>query len=137
VAGLAATLEEEELALWRQARDLWALSAAKDVERIRQAMHPSYMGWDMTAALPHDRDAAVRSVSGDAPQLVQYDLEPLSVRVYDGCTGVVHYRYEATVAKDGERVQVSGRWTEVYVKQGARWLMVAVSGRPDQSPEEK
>lgn len=120
--------------LWQRVNELWALSAQKDALRIRDALHPEYMGWDMSAPLPHDREAAIHSVTGDSPTLASYHLEPLSVRVYQGSVGVAHYRYQATVApQDGSQVQVTGSWTEVYTKQGNRWLLVAVSGRPDAS----
>lgn len=51
----------------------------------------------MHTPLPHDREA-VRSVAGDSPELREYQLRPLSVQVYDGHVGVVHYSYTATVA---------------------------------------
>lgn len=125
-------LVAEELDLWHQVQELWELSAKNDAERIRAALHPNYMGWDMTAPTPHDREQAVASASGESARLIQYNLEPLSVRLYEGSTGVVHYRYSATVqTKDIQHAQVRGQWTEVYIRQGQRWLMVAVSGRPD------
>jgi hypothetical protein len=124
-------LTGEELELWNRVHELWELSAQKDHQRIREALHPEYMGWDMSTPLPHDREAAVQSASGDSARLVQYDLEPLSVRVYGGSTGVVHYRYEAVVEPGtSQRMCVSGKWTEVYARHGLRWLMVAVSGQP-------
>ena len=129
---VVSNLTAEELDLWHQVQDLWELSAKNDAERIRVALHPDYMGWDMTASALHDREQAVASASGGAARLIGYDLEPLSVRVYEGSTGVVHYRYSATVqTTDMQRTRVTGQWTEVYVKQEPRWLMVAVSGRPD------
>ena len=73
-------LTAEQLELWHRVDELWQLSARKDEHRIRDALHPDYMGWDTSAALPHDRDAAVRSVTGDAPGLARYDLEPLDAR---------------------------------------------------------
>lgn len=131
-------LSAEQLDLWRHVNELWALSACKDEQRIRNALHPDYMGWDMSTPLPHDRDAAVQSVSGDSPRLAGYQLEPLSVRVYDGTLGVVHYRYRATVEPRGAQpLPVTGQWTEVYTRQGQRWLMVAVSGRPNPSEDSR
>jgi hypothetical protein len=129
-------LTAEQLELWRHVNELWELSAAKDSRRIRDALHPDYVGWDISAPLPHDRDAAVQSVAGDSPRLSRYELEPLSVRVYEGAVGVVHYRYLAVVEPDGAKfAAVSGKWTEVYAKQGQRWLMVAVSGQPSPGEE--
>jgi len=122
----------EQRELWQRVNELWELSAKKDVARIRDSLHPAYMGWDMSAPLPHDRDAAVHSVTSASPKLTAYSLVPLSVRVYERSVGVVHYRYQATVEPEGGNpMQVTGSWTEVYVKQENRWLMVAVSGRPN------
>jgi len=129
-----AQLADVELALWQRVQELWELSAAKDVTRIRDALHPDYMGWDTNSPLPHDREAAVQSASGESGSLLTYALEPLSVRVYEDSVGVVHYRYKATVAANGgQHLHVGGKWTEVYIKHGPNWLMVAVSGRPSQS----
>jgi hypothetical protein len=82
--------------------------------------------------MPHDRETAIRSVLDDSPHLQDYALQPLSVQLYDSGTGVVHYIYSATVEADEKApMRIAGRWTEVYVKQNGRWVMVAVSGRPD------
>jgi uncharacterized protein DUF4440 len=93
--------------------------------------------WAGTPALhrPHDRDAAVHAVTADAPLLISRTLYPLSVRVYEGSVGVAHYRYKATVRPaNADQIHVTGTWTEVYVKRGSQWLMVAVSGRPSAEP---
>ena len=123
---------DDQRLLWQHVSGLWASSKARNAAEIRAALHPDYVGWDMSAPLPHDRDAATRSVTGEAPVLRAYELRPLSVRVYEGKVGVVHYTYSATVAPAGAApVDVTGRWTEVYLKQDGKWLMISVSGRPD------
>ena len=122
----------EQRELWKRVLDLWALSKSRDEGQIRPALHARYVGWDMSAPLPHDRDAAVRSVSGDSRGLHEYELHPLSVQVYDGRVGVVHYSYSATIVPRSERpIRVAGKWSEVYLKQGGAWTMISVSGRPD------
>lgn len=30
--------------------------------------------------------------------------------------------------------RVTGKWTEIYLKQGSQWVMIGVSGRPDNPP---
>jgi hypothetical protein len=124
----------EQRDLWKRVVDLWALSKGRDEDQIRSTLHPDYVGWDMRSPLPHDRDAAVHSVSGDSPELRGYDLCPLSVQVYEGKIGVVHYSYSAIVAPEGATpIKVTGRWSEVYLKQDETWTMISVSGRPDVS----
>lgn len=122
----------EQRELWARVTQLWALAKARDPAQIEATLHPEYAGWDMSFPLPHDRTAAVLSVGGDSPELRDYELQPLSVRIYADRTGVVHYTYAATVnPRNADPVRVTGRWTEVYVKQNGTWVMVAVSGRPD------
>jgi hypothetical protein len=132
VQGPTAHFSPAQTELWKRVEELWALSKGRDEGRIRSALHPDYAGWDMSAPLPHDRDAAVRSASGDASQLQEYELHPLSVQVYEGRVGVVHYSYAAKVGPKGEvPIHVTGKWSEVYLMQNGVWVMVSVSGQPD------
>jgi hypothetical protein len=92
----------------------------------------------MSAELPHGKDAAIASVVGDAPEVKRYSLTPHSIHVYEHVVGVVHYSYQATVEPHGTApLAVTGKWTEVYLRQNHAWVMVAVSGRPDPSPREQ
>jgi hypothetical protein len=126
----------EQRGLWKRVSDLWELSKGRDQNQIRATLHPEYVGWDMSAALPHDREAAVLSVSGDSPELHEYQIRPLSVQVYEGQVGVVHYSYSAIVLpKDAAPINVTGRWSEVYLMRDGTWTMISVSGRPDASKE--
>lgn len=67
-----------------------------------------------------------------SPRVVSYELQPLSIAVFDGIAGVVHYIYVADV-ETGQAVSksVSGRWSEMYLRKNGRWVMVSVSGGPD------
>lgn len=130
------TLSPEQRELWDRVCELWEHSRGRDHTRIGAGIHPQYVGWDMSAELPHDKEAAVSSVTGDAPDLKDYALSPLSVQVYDHLVGIVHYSYQATVEPRGAApLDVTGKWTEVYLRQDNEWMMVAVSGRPDSPPE--
>lgn len=125
-------LSNEQQELWQRVNYLWSLSLECNAEKIRSTLHPRYVGWDMRNPLPHDRDAAVQSVVGDAPGVIAYQLTPLSIEVYDHTVGVVHYAYSASVKpKNTAPLQVTGKWSEVYLKQNAEWVMISVSGEPD------
>jgi hypothetical protein len=125
-------LSTEQQELWLRVEELWALARSQDAAAIRRALHPHYAGWDMSAPLPHDRNSAVASVSGESSQLAEYRLEPLSVEVYDHRVGIVHYEYSARVVPTGSHPRaVTGKWTEIYLKQRGAWVMIGVSGRPD------
>ena len=127
-------LSREQRDLWERVDQLWALSRTRDRALIGSALHPQDVGWDMSTELPHGKDSAIEAVTGDTPVLQGYSLSAHSVQVYEHKVGVVHYSYRATVEpRVGMPVDVTGKWTEVYLKQGDQWTMVAVSGRPDAS----
>jgi hypothetical protein len=126
----------EQRELWNRVNELWELSKGRDQNQLRAALHPGYVGWDMNAPVPHDREAAVLSVSGDSPELREYRLHPLSVQVYDGQVGVVHYSYSAIVLpEDAAPISITGKWSEVYLMRDGAWAMISVSGRPDDAEE--
>jgi hypothetical protein len=125
-------LSPEQRELWGRVCGLWERSRSKDRALVGAAIHPQYVGWDMSAELPHDKAAAVASVTGDTPELQDYVLVPRSIQAYDHVVGVVHYSYRATIQPRGASpLDVTGKWTEVYLRQNDEWVMVAVSGRPD------
>jgi hypothetical protein len=122
----------EQQEVWDRVAELWALSKGRDERRIRSMLHPDYVGWDLNTPLPHDRDAAVRAVTGTSVELGEYELRPLSVHVYEQRVGIVHYSYSAIVTAEGTPpARITGKWSEVYLKQHGGWMMISVSGRPD------
>ncbi|MBN1333577.1 MAG: DUF4440 domain-containing protein [Synergistales bacterium] len=123
---------QEQKLLWEHVGNLWEMSKERNKSKIQATLHPRYVGWDINADLPHDREAATQSVLGDAPTLLEYDLRPLSVQIYESIVGVVHYFYSANVlSRNGQVLTITGKWSEVYLKQEGIWMMVSVSGRPD------
>ena len=74
----------------------------------------------------------MQSVLGDAPAIADYQLNPLSIEVYDHSVDIVHYTRSATVAaRDTAPRLITGKWSEVYLRQDDQWIMVSVSGKPD------
>jgi len=125
-------LSMEQQELWRRVNDLWAMSLERSADKIRSTLHPQYVGWDMNSPTPHGREAAIQSVVAGSPVVKDYQLRPLSIEVYDHVAGIVHYTYLATVVPKGASAfRVSGKWTEIYLKQSGQWVMIGVSGRPD------
>jgi hypothetical protein len=124
----AEPLSPEQQGLWNRVHELWRLLQQRDTAAIRAAIHPHYIGWEVSSLLPHDRDFALKAAE-TGPKIVDFHLFPLSVEVYDGIVGVAHYSFEAEVATLREKTEkVSGRWTEVYLKKDNVWLMISVQG---------
>lgn len=128
-------LGPEQQELWQKVNELWEESRKRDAVSIRSSLHPKYLGWDMGRDHLHDREEAVRSATGSAPRIIWYQLHPLGVEVFENKVGIVHYCYSANLSaeKSGPLV-ITGKWTEVYLRQGDKWTMISVSGRPDLLP---
>jgi hypothetical protein len=126
------SLTPQQREVWDQVDRLWRLAVAKDSHSIELLLHPEYVGWVIGDDLPHNRLQAVTAAVADTGTVTRYSLSPLAIQLYDGRLAVVHYRYQATFDNaNAPKKQVSGRWTETYLKQDARWLLICVVGGPD------
>lgn len=112
-------LDGEHRALWLHVTELWGLARSQDETAVRRALHPRYSGWVTGTPVPHDREAAVRSVGPNAPGITTFDLRPLGVAIFEVVVGVVHYSYVAEVEPDdAPRAPVSGRWDRSQPEAG-------------------
>lgn len=125
-------LTPEQQTLWQKVNELWDQSKKRDASGIRSSLHPGYIGWDMSSDHLHDREEAVQTVTGNAPRVIWYELHLLGVEVFEHKVGIVHYYYTANLSREktGPLV-ITGKWTEVYIRQADQWMMISVSGRPD------
>ena len=63
--------------------------------------------------------------------VLEQELFPISVTI-TGNLAVVQYRYQlATENYKKERETVTGRYTDVLVREGGRWLFIAWAGGDD------
>lgn len=125
-------LTEEQKKLWSRVDALWRMSMTRETAPVGDALHANYTGWVTGQAQPHDREAAIASVGPSSPRVLSYKLQPLSINVFDGIVGVVHYSYVAEVESGANASKsVAGRWSEVYLRKNGEWIMISVSGGPD------
>lgn len=124
---------DEQWMLWKHVIKLWHLARLQDVETLGPLLHPDYCGWVIGSDAAHDRAAALCAVGPGSPRLSDYELTPVSVAVFDGRVGVVHYRYSAEVeATPAQSQTVQGRWSEVYERrEDGQWILLSVTGGPD------
>jgi hypothetical protein len=121
----------EEAELWERVNELWRLTRDGKIEEIKSAFHPKYSGWVTGIPEPHGLAFAFEAAASDEA-ILQFSLTPLKVIVTEESIGIVHYTYSALVMeKNGMEKKVTGRWTEIHVKKGGKWLFLSVQGGPD------
>lgn len=127
-----ANLSGEELTLWSRVKELWKCSIERDFQTIDKAIHPNYTGWDNKSLVPHDRNYAIHSVTDNSVRLLEYQLYPLGVTVYDHQVGIANYRYKARIRDLQKNVRsIKGRWTEIYLREEQNWTLIGVHGGPE------
>lgn len=125
-------LTNEEQTLWKRVSELWKCSKDRDFKSIDKALHPKYTGWDNKSLVPHDRNYAIDSIKDNSFRLLEYNLYPLRITIYEQQVGIVNYRYQARIRDMQKNVRViKGRWTEIYLKKEQNWVLIGVHGGPE------
>lgn len=129
----AQTWSPEQQELWKLEEQQWKMAKEKDASWIDKMVHANLSYWDVDQAAPQNKASLARwnrYNSGNSTVLEQ-ELFPISMTI-TGNIAVAQYRY--TIARENykkERETVSGRYTDVFMKDGGRWLFIAWAGGDD------
>ena len=132
-AASAQTLTPEQQEIWRFEEQQWKMAADKDLTWIDKMVHPNVSFWDTDQPAPRHKGSLARwsRYSSTNTTVLEQELFPISVTI-TGNIAVAQYRYQ--VARENykkDRETVTGRYTDVLVKEGGRWLFLAWAGGDD------
>lgn len=123
---------EEQKEVWKNVETYSDLSAKRDVEGFMGYFHDDYCGWTNRTALPTNKASVRKFVDHffKTTKILVYDIQPVAIKIHDNIA-IVHYYY-SNVVKDaeGKEKNVSGRWTDILMKQGDKWVMIGDHGGP-------
>jgi hypothetical protein len=129
----AQTWSAEQQEIWTVEQRQWQMSKDKDLSWIDTMVHPNISYWDVDQPGPQTKASLAKwsRYSTTASTVLEQELFPISVTI-TGNIAVAQYRY--TVVRENhkqERTTVTGRYTDVLVKEGGRWLFLAWAGGDD------
>jgi hypothetical protein len=130
---VAQTWTPEQQELWRLEEQQWRMSAAKDPGWIETMVHPNISYWDTGQPGPQNKASLTRWTKYNYANstVLEQELFPISMTI-TGNVAVAHYRYRVASEDDKkEREVVTGRFTDVLVKEGSRWLFLTWAGGDD------
>jgi len=116
--------------VWKNVEAYNALADAGNVEGFMAYVHNDYLGWSYQSPLPMDKAATKRYVEHDfkAYKTILSDIKPVAIGIF-GNVAYVHYYYSGIYKdSDGKEKSVSGRWTDILMKQGDKWVMIGDHG---------
>jgi len=120
----------EQKEVWKNVETYWDLAAQDDVEGWLSYFHDDFSGWRNKDALPRNK-ANVRKFGTHnikTTQILVEDLQPVGINIYDDVAIVQYYYSEVFKDVEGKEQNGSGRWTDILMKQGDKWVMIGDSG---------
>ena len=116
--------------VWKAETDCWAAFAKSDQAAFLEFFHPDYMGWDDNSPLPNTKSDTQKwfAVFMTGTKVLLYDIKPVGIRVF-GDFAIADYYYSLVNSDaDGKKKVEEGRWTDILMKQGGKWLLIGDNG---------
>jgi len=129
----AQTWSPDQQEIWRFEEQQWKMAKEKDLTWIDKMVHPNLSYWDADRPAPQNKASLSRwnRYSNTNATVLEQELFPISVTI-TGNIAVVQYSY--SIARENykkDRETATGRYTDVLVKEGGRWLFLAWAGGDD------
>jgi hypothetical protein len=132
-AAAAQTWSPEQQEVWRFEEQQWKMSMEKDLSWIDKMVHPNLSYWQTDRATAQNKASLARWNRFDSTNVtvLEQEISPVSITI-TGNVAVVQYHY--VIARENykkDRETVTGRYTDILVKEGGRWLFLAWAGGDD------
>jgi hypothetical protein len=129
----AQTWNADQQDVWRLEEQQWEMAKNKDLGWIDKMVHPNLNYWGVDQPGPQNKASLVRwnRYNNSNETVLEQELFPISVTITNN-VAVAQYRY--SVARENskkERTLVTGRYTDILLKDGGRWLFLAWAGGDD------
>lgn len=132
-AASAQTWSADQQEVWKLEEQQWQMAKDKDISWIDKMVHANLSFWDTDQVAPRNKASLTRwnRYTNSNSTVLEQELSPISMTI-TGNIAVAQYRY--TVARENykkERETVTGRYTDVLMKDGGRWMFIAWAGGDD------
>ena len=120
----------EQKEVWAGVETYWAVGMSENPMDFLNYFDDSYNGWEYESGAPHTKADVQKSLSywTTKGKTVLYTITPARIWV-NGNFAYVHYYYsEVNESADGKPMPESGRWTDILMKKGTKWVMVGDHG---------
>ena len=120
----------EQKSVWAGVEEYWATGTSSNPMSFLNYFDDSYSGWSYDHETPGTKSDAVKSLSYwlNKGKVQFYVITPSKIWV-NGDFAYVHYYYtQVTEGPDGKPNTERGRWTDILMKKGGKWLLVGDHG---------
>ena len=127
---LAQKWSAEQQEVWQTVENWWMLYKNNDSANLKKMVHKDYTGWAWEDYAPAGYAAMVKWLDNRDTKMTKIDyniLRPLEILVMDD-VAVLHYYYTTHQTKGDKKSVIQGRWTDIWKKEGGKWLLISDSG---------
>ena len=87
-----------------------------------------FRGWSNADPAPMGKEKARERAALRVWRRIFYNVHPLAIDIH-GDVAIVYYSFVTeSEYPDGSRVTATGKWTDIFRKNGDRWLLIADAG---------
>ena len=127
----------EQKAVWKTETTMDDLFMKKDYQDAWAYIDDSYMGWRNDLVVLRTKDTRIALTKYLISQGGKVDFDetvPIAIWVNRNYAYADYYYHEIWENKEGVRTRDHGRWMDVFMKKGDKWMLVGDHGRSDLGP---
>lgn len=128
------TAEQQEV--WKTINAQW--QADKDGKNwVDEFVHPECFGWNNSTPMPSNKTNTTRWFKAyqSISKTLEYQITPAAIIVKDNFA-IAHYYYVLLNESYDKKIEREiGRWTDILIKEGDKWLFIAWQGGADKSKD--
>ena len=121
---------DEQKNVWTSVQAYWDLAAKGDAAGFLSYFDESYQGWSYNQESPNGIAETKTILNYWIPKTKThyYTIKPAKIWV-KGDFAYAHYYYsQYTEDSDGKKSMEKGRWTDILMKKGDRWVLIGDQG---------
>ncbi len=116
--------------VWKNVEAYWAVDAAGNLDGFMSYFHDSYIGWEISQVMPMNKAATRKAVEHNykTQSTVLYTISPVAINVFGNVAIADYYYTRIGKNAEGKERESSGRWADVLMKQGDKWVLIGDHG---------
>jgi len=121
---------DEQKAVWAGVEAYWQAGMADDPSGMLSYFDDSYFGWNYENDSPSPKSHVVKSMNYwyTKGKTKMYNLTPSRIWVGGDFAYVHYYYYMVNEGAEGKPMPERGRWTDILMKKGDKWMLVGDHG---------
>ena len=116
--------------VWQQVQAYWKLGADKNLDGFLAYFADDYVGWESNMPLPTTKAELRKWLEHDfkTNDTVVYEIKPVAIVIHGDVAFVDYYYSQIVKGADGKEKSEAGRWTDILMKQGDKWVLIGDHG---------